>query len=86
MNLENRKTVLENIWREVLGLDITDDSLAEDAPTFFEWGGTSLMALQLAVVYEDRTGDEFPIDTMMASGRLYDVMQALATSDQGSSK
>jgi len=63
--------VVTEMWRA--SLDLSEAGPDDD---FFELGGNSLLAVELAENLELRLGIAFPIEVLFYSGRLADVIAA----------
>ena len=70
--------VVTRHWHDVLQHDGTQAS--ED---FFELGGSSVLALELAARVERDLGTPFPLEALFLQGTLQDVISACALGAEG---
>ena len=61
--MDNNIVVLETLWQRLLGVSQVG---AQD--NFFEQGGDSLLALEMATTFEESTGDPFPLGVLFSDG------------------
>ncbi|WP_328331255.1 phosphopantetheine-binding protein [Kribbella sp. NBC_00382] len=61
--MDNNVVALEKLWQRLL--DVTEVAAADN---FFEQGGDSLLALEMATTFEESTGSPFPLDVLFSDG------------------
>ncbi|MGH3660553.1 MAG: acyl carrier protein [Micromonosporaceae bacterium] len=64
---------LMKAWQELLGV-----SSADPDQNFFELGGDSLTAMDLAVRVEEASGESFPVEVLFTDGTLGALLDALS--------
>ncbi|MGY0055409.1 phosphopantetheine-binding protein [Streptomyces sp. LZ34] len=63
----------EEIWRDVLQVEINDDT------DFFDFGGHSFVALRIIAMLDDRHGIRLPARVLFENPRFGDFVAALGT-------
>jgi yersiniabactin nonribosomal peptide/polyketide synthase len=66
------RATIEEIWREVLGTDVDDDT------DFFDAGGHSFAALRIIAMLNDRYDHPTPVKVLFDHSRFADFVTALS--------
>ncbi|MFF7307754.1 phosphopantetheine-binding protein [Streptomyces sp. NPDC008137] len=71
MTGEGLRATVEEIWREVLGAEVDDDS------DFFDEGGHSFAALRIIAMLNDHNDQPTPVKVLFDNPRFGDFVAAL---------
>jgi acyl carrier protein len=66
--------IVRRQWCELLEIDE-----AHPDQNFFDLGGDSIMALELATSFEKQTGEELPLAVLLAEGTLSSLEASIAS-------
>jgi acyl carrier protein len=72
MTGEGLRATTEEIWREVLGADVDDDT------DFFDEGGHSFAALRIIAMLNDRYDNQTPVKVLFDNSRFGDFVAVLS--------